>query len=272
MNEAVLARREGPVLVLINNNQAERNALTPVFFEEMLLHLEQAQANPEIVAIVLAGAGDFFCSGGSLQVLAMCNRLEPAERRAQIEKLHSLIRAIRDCGKPIIAAVEGGAAGAGVSLALACDMLVMARGAYFSVAYVKVGLTPDGGATAFFAEYASRQLLTELCLTGDRIGAERLAQLGAVNRLVEPGQAENEAITLAARIAGGPPRAMSRIKALCRQAYGTILEEQLELEALHMVNSMGDAEAAEGIAAFFAKRPAQFRALSEAAEQTRPET
>jgi enoyl-CoA hydratase/carnithine racemase len=266
MNESILSRREGPVLVLINNNRAERNALTPTFFEEMPLHLERAQADSEIVAIVLTGAGDFFCSGGSLQGLAMCNRLEPTERRAQIEKLNDLIRAMRNCSKPLIAAVEGGATGAGVSLALACDMLVMERKAYFSISYVKVGLTPDGGATALLAEYASRQLLTELCLTGDRISADRLAQLGALNRLVEPGQAEAEAIALAARLADGPPRAMSRIKALCRRAHGAGLDDQLELEALHMVNSMGDPEAAEGIAAFFSKRPARFRARPEAAK------
>jgi enoyl-CoA hydratase/carnithine racemase len=77
-----------------------------------------------------------------------------------------MIRAIRDCGKPVIAAVEGAAAGAGLSIALACDLLVAARNASFSVAYVKVGLSPDGGATAFLSDFVSRQLLTELCLTG----------------------------------------------------------------------------------------------------------
>ncbi|MGO4611721.1 enoyl-CoA hydratase-related protein, partial [Variovorax sp. 2RAF20] len=82
-----------------------------------------------------------------------------------------LIRGIRDCGKPVIAAVEGGAAGAGLSMALACDMLVSARDAFYTVAYVKVGLTPDGGATAFLAEFVSRQVLTEMCLTGDRMTA-----------------------------------------------------------------------------------------------------
>ncbi|HEY2977587.1 MAG TPA: enoyl-CoA hydratase-related protein, partial [Burkholderiaceae bacterium] len=187
--------------------------------------------------------------------------LPPAQRREKLEGLHGMIRAIRDCGKPVIAAVEGGAAGAGVSIALACDMLVVARNAFFSVAYVKVGLTPDGGATAFLAEFVSRQVLTELCLTGDRLPAERLHALGAVNRLTDKGAALAEAIALAARLAAGPVRASARIKSLCQHAYDADLEAQMELEAQLMVESQGDDEAAEGIGAFLAKRTPDFVAL-----------
>ena len=178
-----------------------------------------------------------------------------------IRDRHNLIRALRDCGKPVIAAVEGGAAGAGLSMALACDMLVSARDAFYTVAYVKVGLTPDGGATAFLAEFVSRQLLTELCLTGDRLPAERLHALGAVNRLTDKGAALTEAIALAAKVANGPQRASARIKSLCRQAHRATLEEQLEAEAVYMVESQADAEAAEGIGAFLGKRKADFAAL-----------
>ena len=144
---------------------------------------------------------------------------------------------------------------------LACDMLVVTRDAFFSVAYAKVGLTPDGGATAFLAEFVSRQVLSELCLTGERISGERLHALGAVNRLVEKGAALQEAVTLAARIAAGPTRANARIKALCWNAFGADAAAQMELEAQCMVESQGDDEAAEGIGAFLAKRPADFVAL-----------
>ena len=261
MSDAVLVRREGAVLLLVNNNPAARNAITPGFYEGLTAGLAQADADPGIGAVVLTGAGGFFCAGGDLNSLATRRKLPPAGRRERIEALHDTIRAIRDCGKPVIAAVEGGAAGAGVSYALACDMLVMARDAYLSVAYVKAGLSPDAGATAFLSKLVSRQLLTELCLTGDRIGATRLDALGVVNRLADAGRAEAEAIELAARIAQGPARAMGRIKTLCRQAPDNSLEEQLELEARHMVDSLGDAEAGEGIAAFFDKRKPDFAAL-----------
>jgi enoyl-CoA hydratase/carnithine racemase len=267
MSEAVLVRREGRVLVLVNNNPAARNAIAPGFYEGLAAGLAQAEADPGIGAVVLTGAGNFFCAGGDLQQIAKRRQLPPAGRRERIEALHDAIRAIRACGKPVIAAVEGGAAGAGVSFALACDMLVMARDAFFSVAYVKVGLSPDGGATAFLSKILPRQLLTELCLTGDHIGAPRLEALGAVNRLTDIGRAEAEAIELAARIAEGPTRALARIKTLCLQASDNALETQLDLEAHHMVDSLGDTESALGIAAFFDKRAPDFRSLRAAPGQ-----
>ncbi|GAC1551069.1 MAG: enoyl-CoA hydratase [Collimonas sp.] len=258
---AVLTRQEGAVRILINNNPAARNAITASLYAELPAALAKAEADPEVGAIVLTGSGDFFCSGGDLNQLATRRDLSLAERRVKLEGLHDLIRAIRHCGKPVIAAVEGGAAGAGLSIALACDMLVTARNAFFSVAYVKVGLTPDGGATAFLAQFVARQILTELCLTGDRITGERLHAMGAVNRLTDPGAALDEAVALAAHLATGPARASARIKSLCRHAYGADLDAQMELEAQYMVVSQGDAEAAEGISAFLAKRPPDFVAL-----------
>ena len=261
MNGAVLQRQEGAVRILINNNPAARNALTAAFYAELPAALTEAQADPAVGAIVLTGAGDFFCSGGDLNQLAQRRAMSPAQRRERLENLHDLIRAIRHCGKPVIAAVEGGAAGAGLSLALACDMLVAARNAFFSVAYIKVGLTPDGGATAFLSEFVSRQILTELCLTGDRIAAERLHAMGAINRLTDGGAALAEAVALAARVAAGPARAGARIKALCLNAYNVDTETQMALEAQLMVESQGDDEAAEGIGAFLAKRTPDFAAL-----------
>ncbi|MDO8654690.1 MAG: enoyl-CoA hydratase [Undibacterium sp.] len=261
MTEAVLIRQEGAVRILVNNNPAARNAITMGLYTGLPKALAEAQADPEVGAIVLTGAGDFFCSGGDLKQLATRRELSLVQRREKLEGLHTLIRAIRNCNKPVIAAVEGGAAGAGLSIALACDMLVAARDAFFSVAYVKVGLTPDGGVTAFLAEFVSRQILTELCLTGDRISGERLHAMGAVNRLTDKGAALTEAIALATRLTTGPARASARIKNLCQHAYGADLEAQMELEAQHMVESQGDDEAAEGIAAFLTKRAANFVAL-----------
>jgi enoyl-CoA hydratase/carnithine racemase len=261
LNQALLIRREGAVLVLSNNNVAARNALSPEFYAAVTAALREAAADPAVGAIVLTGEGGHFCAGGDLRQLARRRELPVEERRARLEGLHDLIRSLRDCPKPVIAAVEGAAAGAGLSLALACDMLVAARNAVFSVAYVKVGLTPDGGATAFLAEFVSRQVLTELCLTGERISGERLHALGPVNRLAEPGQALADAITLAGQIAGGPEQAMARIKDLCRKAPRSTLEEQMELEAQYMVRAQETEESREGIGAFLEKRAADFAKL-----------
>lgn len=261
MSQALLTRREGAVLVLSNNNVAARNALSPEFYAAVTAALRDAAADPAVGAIVLTGEGGHFCAGGDLRQLAKRRELPLQERRAKLEGLHDLIRSVRDCPKPVIAAVEGAAAGAGLSLALACDMLVAAKNAVFSVAYVKVGLTPDGGATAFLAEFVSRQLLTELCLTGERISGERLHALGPVNRLAEPGHALADAVALAGQIAGGPGQAMAWIKDLCRQAPRNTLQEQLELEAQYMVLAQETEESREGIGAFLEKRTPDFTQL-----------
>ena len=258
---ALISRREGAVQVLSNNNPQARNALSPGFYAALAQALADAAADPGVGAVVLAGEGGHFCSGGDLRQLARRRELAPQERRARLEGLYDLIRAIVDFPKPVIAAVEGAAAGAGLSLALACDMLVAARDAVFSVAYVKVGLTPDGGATAFLAEHLSRQVLTELCLTGERVSGERMHALGAVNRLAEPGQALAQALELAARVAAGPEQAIARIKALCRAAYANTLAQQLDAEAEFMVRSQDTEESREGIGAFLQKRPPDYARL-----------
>ena len=258
---ALITRREGAVLILSNNNPAARNALTPGFYQGLTDALHAAGADAEVGAIVLTGEGGHFCAGGDLRQLATRRELPIAARRQKLEGLHDLIRALRDCPKPVVMAVEGAAAGAGLSLALAGDMLVAARNAVFSVAYVKIGLTPDGGATALLAEHLSRQVLTELCLTGQQVSGERMHQLGMVNRLAEPGQALSEALELARQVARGPDLAMARIKHLCRMAPRNTLEQQLELEALYMPLSQETEESREGIAAFLEKRPADFTRL-----------
>ena len=251
---ALLARREGGVLVLTNNNETARNALSPEFYLGLTDALNAAATDASVGAIVLTGAGGHFCSGGNLRRIAERRKQAPEVRRESLEGLHNLVRAVRNCPKPVIAAVEGAAAGAGLSLAMSCDMLVAAKNAVFSVAYVKVGLSPDGGATAFLAEHLSRQVLTELCLTGDRISGERMHELGMVNRLTDAGAALAEAVALAAKLADGPLAAMGSIKSLCRAAYDNSLEEQLDMEAVLMVQAQGTNEAEEGIGAFLEKR------------------
>lgn len=267
MSAALLVRSEGGVRILVNSNPSARNAITAELYGALTAALLDAAADPVIDAVVLVGDGGFFCAGGDLRQLATRRGLPPQQRRARIERLHDLIRAIGACPKPVIAAVEGGAAGAGFSLALACDMLVAARDALFSVAYVKVGLTPDGGITAFLAQFLSRQVMTELCLTGEPITGARLHQLGAVNRLAERGQTLPQALALAAAIGNGPANASARIKRLCQNAGHASLGEQLDLEAQLMVESQGDPEAAEGIGAFFDKRAPDFAGLRQATER-----
>jgi enoyl-CoA hydratase/carnithine racemase len=264
MSGSIQIEREDDIMVVINNNPSARNALSIEFYTGFAETVSSAAIDPTIGAIVLTGAGDFFCSGGDLNRLKSNAERSPEERRAGVERLHQMILAMRSCPKPIIAAIEGGAAGAGVSLAMACDMIVSSPQAYFSAAYVRVGLTPDGGATSFLGNTLPRQLATELCLTGERIGAVRLYNLGVINQLVEAGTVLEAAKSIARRLSHGPARATARIKALCEAASINTLQKQLNMEADFMVQSQSDPEAIEGIGAFLDKRKPDFASLRRA--------
>lgn len=255
---ALIVERRGPVLWLINNNPGARNALTLDYSTGVTRELRTASNDPTVSAVVLAGAEGFFCAGGDLNVLIKRRDMPVADRIATIGLLHDLIRAIRGCNKPVIAAVAGGAAGAGASIALACDLIVAEQDAYFAVSYLRVGLTPDGGATAFLSECLPRQLVNEIVMFGDKVPAARLHAAGAVNRLAEPGQAEAEAQALGERLHGVGPWVLAGAKGLIAGARDNDLEAQLEAEAALMAEAQGGAESGEGISAFLEKRRPDF--------------
>jgi len=262
MTRKLTLERRDRVLVATIDDPATRNALGWDFYDPFREAVEEAAEDPEVGAIVLTGAGGFFSSGGNVHGLKERSEADYAQRRASVDKLHAMILAMRACPKPIVAAVEGGAAGAGASLAMACDMVVAAEGAYLSIAYVRIGLTPDGGATAFLGAALPRQLVAEMVMTGDRIPVERLHALGLVNRVAAAGQALEAALALAGRLADGPARALATAKRLIGRAASSTLEDQLEAEAEAIAAAIGGPEGREGIAAFLAKRKPDFRGLS----------
>lgn len=253
----VLIKREGRVLHLVNNAPEQRNAFGMDFYDAMIPAIESASAE-DVGAVVISGAGGFFCAGGDVKRLAVAHKEPFEERRKGVDRLHEMMRAIRACPRPIIAAVEGGAAGAGASLAAACDLIVAGRDAYFMLAYVKIGITPDGGATWSFARALPRQFATEMALTGGRVPAERLHQLGMVNRLSDDPLAD--AMAWAAELAEGPAASMASIKKLVGAAEEAAFEAQLEAEALSIAEALGGDEGKEGASAFLQKRKAVFRA------------
>ena len=188
------------------------------------------------------------------------NRVLPKSvQAASIDSLQSWIEALRDCPKPVIAAVEGAAAGAGFSLALACDLIVASHSAQFLMAYVNVGLTPDGGASWFLNQALPRQLATEILMGGRPLSAERLHQFGLVNRLATDGTALECALEWADQLAAQSPHAIERIKNLLRDAPMQSLAQQAELEKHNFVESLHHRDAQEGISAFLEKRPARYQ-------------
>ena len=251
--------RHGRVLQLLIDNPAQRNAVKREISTAMTRELRLASADDSVGAVVIAGAGAHFCSGGDLTTLH-ASRVEnpPQHHIERVSALNEFIRAIRQCTKPVIAAVEGNAAGAGFSIAFACDMIVAADKAQFVLAYVKIGLSPDGAGTFFLSRSLPPQLAAELAMTGAPVGAARLASLGVVNRLVPAGKALEEGCALAATLASGATNAIARIKHLLNAAQLGTYETQLELERSLMVEALHGDEAGEGIGAFLEKRKARF--------------
>jgi enoyl-CoA hydratase/carnithine racemase len=248
---------KGDRLIVWNGNAEKRGALTPALYEAIAEAFLTAE-DPRICSIILTSEGGFFCAGGDLNVLIERRSLSEAQRREKVDLLHDLLRNIRGSTVPVIAAVEGGAAGAGASLALACDLIVAAEGAKFSAAYVKAGLVPDGGLTASLARMLPRPLAMEMCLLARAVTAEQMYDLGAVNRVVPVGEALQGAMQMADSLAAGPRDAQRVIRGLVSDAYETQENEQLDAERNAMARAAGGDEAAEGIAAFLAKRRAKF--------------
>lgn len=254
----LILQRHGAVLQLTLSNPALRNALHPNIYTAGLAAVTEAAADPTLGAIVLTGDGEHFCAGGNVKRLAANRQRPPEIQRDGIERLHRWVLALRRCPLPIVAAVEGSAAGAGFSLALACDLIVAAESAKFGMTYVKIGLSPDGGGSAFAGRVLPRQLAAELLLTGAPIDSRRLHALGVVNRVTPDGTALANALELAQGLARGPRRAQARIKALLGAAAINTLDAQLDLEREHFLDSLFGPEAGEGVEAFRAKRVPDF--------------
>ena len=245
---------QGRTMVLTISNPDHRNALGPEMYAAGVEALNVAETSPEVRSVVITGEGATFCAGGNLQRL-QANREQLPEVQAQsIEGLHSWIESIRTFPKPVIAAVEGAAAGAGFSLCLACDFIVAAQDAVFVMAYVNVALSPDGGATWHLTRMLPRQVASELLLGGERIGAQRLHELGVVNRVSLPGAALADALSLAERLNERAPNAVASIKDLMNDAQEASLNRQLAAERDQFVRNLHHPNAGTGISAFLAKR------------------
>ncbi|QDL37746.1 oxepin-CoA hydrolase, alternative type [Rhodoferax sediminis] len=248
----------GQTMVLTLSNPEHRNALGPDIYAAGVEALNVAESSTDVRSVVVVGEGAIFSAGGNLQRL-LANRQQPPDCQAQsIEGLHSWIEAIRAFPKPVIAAVEGAAAGAGFSLALACDFLVAATNAVFVMAYSNIALSPDGGGSWSLARALPRQLVTELMMCGERISAQRLHELGVVNRLADAGGALTEALALAASLNARAPNALASIKELVNEASHNTLSGQLAAERDHFVRNLHHANAGIGIAAFLSKQTPRF--------------
>ena len=258
MSAAIKSTSHGQTMVLTLSNPEFRNALGPEMYAAGVEALNVAESSPEVRSVVITGEGGLFSAGGNLQRLSANRQLAPEVQAQSIEGLHSWIESIRAFPKPVIAAVEGAAAGAGFSLALACDFIVAAGNAVFVMAYSNIALSPDGGASWSLVQALPRQLATELLMCGERIDAQRLHALGLVNRVAETGNALTEALALAEKLNARAPNALASIKELVGDAAHTTLNAHLASERDHFVRNLHHANAGIGIAAFLEKKPPRY--------------
>ena len=252
----LLVRREGPVLVLTLSNPAMRNAMHPSLYRSAVDVLRRVAHDRSVRAIVLTGEGDHFCGGGDLNRLAAQRQRPPQEQATHLDALHDWVMAMHDAPQPVIAAVEGAAAGGGFSVCLGCDLIVAASDAKFVMSYVKLALTPDGGGSDSLARALPPQMALELLLDGGMCTADRLHAIGLVNRVVPHGSALAAAMDWAQRLAAGPFDTQARIKQLVHAARGRSRRAQLDAERDAFVDSLYSDACGEGIAAFLRGRGA----------------
>jgi 2-(1,2-epoxy-1,2-dihydrophenyl)acetyl-CoA isomerase len=246
---------ENGVGIIRLNRPENRNAMVPGLRTEFLQALSRLEQDDQARALILTGEGKAFCAGGDLS--SMKNG-DASTGRQKVKLTQEMIQAILQLQKPVIAAVNGAAAGAGFSLALACDMVVAARSSFFVQSFVHVGLVPDLGSAYFLTDLLGHHRAKELMLFGERISAEQGHQLGFVNRVVDDEVLLDEARVIAEQIAKGPALAISLMKNLVNQTLMRGLQDSLELEAFAQGLCFQSDDAKEGVRAFFERRPPQF--------------
>jgi 2-(1,2-epoxy-1,2-dihydrophenyl)acetyl-CoA isomerase len=235
------------------NRPERRNAVTPALLQGLGAALDQANADPAVRAIVLTGAGKGFCSGQDLSAFGAMNSPE-AVRTAVIENYKPVIMRMCTLGKPIIGAINGAAAGAGASLALACDLRVMAEDASLVQAFSNIGLVPDAGSSWFLVRLVGYSRAFEIAIEGERITAQRCLELGLTNRVTAAAGLLTEAQTWAQQLAQRPTLAIGLTKRAMQQATEQDLETIIHLEAELQTTTIVSHDHREGVAAFLEKR------------------
>ncbi|MCA1716040.1 MAG: enoyl-CoA hydratase/isomerase family protein [Actinobacteria bacterium] len=248
--------RDGVAHITLNRPDAG-NALNLELAQELLRAVMRCDEDPEVRAVVLAGAGRMFCVGGDLRSFTEQGEQLSHHLKEVTTYLHAAISRMARMDLPVVAAVHGAAAGAGLSLTCACDLVVAAESARFSMAYSKAGLTPDGSSTYYLPRLVGFKRAMELVLTNRELSAQEAVEWGIVTRAV-PDDLSEQAAELASQLAAGATKALGAAKRLLHIGWTETLETQMEHETQTIADIARTADAHEGIAAFMEKRPPEF--------------
>jgi len=263
MSEAVvLVHQQGPVRTLTLNRPASLNAFTTAMHGELLAALDAAAADAATRAVILTGAGRGFCAGQDLMDPAMVSTGAVAELDvgAVIERHYRpLAQRLFSMPVPVVAAVNGVAAGAGANVAIGCDMVLAARSASFIQAFSRIGLVPDAGGSWLLPRLVGRARAIGLAMTGDKLSAEDAERFGLIWKCVDDAALMDSAMALATKLAAMPSRALAETRRVIDTSMKLSLSEAVTLEADTQRELGRSHDFAEGVAAFIAKRPAVFK-------------
>jgi 2-(1,2-epoxy-1,2-dihydrophenyl)acetyl-CoA isomerase len=255
--ETILFEASDGVATITLNRPDKLNALNPQMFADLDAALDRVEADAGLRCLMITGSGRGFCAGADLTARDM-ESAAPDLGQSLIERYNPLVLRLTGLDRPVIAAVNGVAAGAGCNLALAADIVIAARSASFMQAFVRIGLMPDAGGTWILPRLAGQARAMGMAMLGEALPADQAAAWGMIWSCVDDDALMTEAGSLAGRLAKGPTLALGHIKAAIRASTGNDLEAQLALEARHQAILGRSRDYREGVAAFRDKRPAVY--------------
>lgn len=253
----ILITREGDVLVFTLNRPDRLNPLSPAMREDLLTTLRDELATPKARAIVITGAGRGFCTGADLDLSTIMER-RPLIETQMINGINQVIHLLRTIPVPVIAAVNGPAAGAGFGIALAADIMIVADSASFYLSFAKIGASPDGGCVATLCRKIGEARATALAMLGEKMDAQQAYDLGVAHQMVPTADCLPTAMELAQKLAKGPTTSYGLIKQQVAAAAASSLDDSLRLEASCQYRAFNSHDFEEGVTAFVEKRSPKF--------------
>ena len=261
-NDAVLYNVKDAVATISLNRPKALNALNKDLTEGLVAAVDKAASDPNARCVVLTSSSDHFMAGGDLMMFKgwLDEGVEVAQENllGVFDAVHSTVKKIKTMDKPVIVSVDGAVAGFGLSLMLACDLAIAAESAAFTLAYIRIGASPDGGSTHSLTRIVGVRKAMEIAMLGDNFSAAEAKDAGLINRMVATNDLKAETAKLAQRLASGPTHALGHTKRLINAAHDTAIAEQLKAEEAAFAASAGTLDFNEGIPAFIEKRKANF--------------
>lgn len=256
--ETLLFEVRDNVAFISFNRPHAANSLNTEMGRELMLASIRCDEDPKVRAVLVAGEGGTFSAGGDVKGFSSQGESLPAHLKELTTYLHAAISRFTRMDAPLIAAVHGSAAGAGFSFVCACDMVYAAESARFTMAYTRLGLTPDGSSTYFLPRIVGLRRAVELALTNRMLSARDAMDLGIVTTVVPDAELKGTATEMAKQLASGPTQAFGGVKRLFHSGFSETIETQMELEARLIAQLAKSEDGKEGIRAFVGKRPAKF--------------